>query len=58
MTPTQKLKDALASHDSFGAVPDDKQIYVCYRDTLYEFAYEGGALKLGDLRDILRELEK
>lgn len=62
MTPEQQksfqtLREGLTYHDSFGAVSDDKQVYVCSSNTLYEFASKDNALRLGDLRNILAAYE-
>lgn len=55
----RQLKEGLEFHDHFGPASDDEQIFVSKGDTLYEFAsLEGeGALRLGDLRNILTLLE-
>lgn len=51
----KRLKDGLAHHDHFGAMPDDAPIYIMRfgDDTLYELPYEDGQFALGDLRDLL-----
>jgi hypothetical protein len=55
----QRLRDGLKFHDYFGHARDDAQVYVTKGEILYEFAsLEGeGALRLGDLRNILVVLE-
>jgi len=51
----QKLKNGIAFHDSFGAVPDDCGVMIEGPDSFYELAdeFKDGRLQLGHLRDIL-----
>ncbi len=51
----QRLREGLAFHDSFGAIPDDSAVYLD-GGSLYELPYGKGKnsrqLSLGDLRDL------
>lgn len=58
----RKLQEALRHFGHYVPVPSDDTHLYAYGDentngVLHELAYEGGALSVGDLRDILSILE-
>lgn len=58
MNIRERLEQALAHFDNYSPVPsDDTAVYAFEDDSLFEFAHETGVLCVGDLRDILRELQ-